>query len=408
MGGLPSAGVLFFNPGGPGEDATELLPVFVDALPKAVQRAFTFVTFDPRGTSTEDPLACATTPIAPAAATSALPAPTALGGPLPSSRVFAPLAEQCGRSSQGVDTVTAANDMDHIRALLGVAKISFDGWSYGTVLGATYAQLFPTHLRALVLDGVVDVRASLAAQAREQAPAIESQLTQVLTTCVAPTCPLGRDAIGAYRAFTAELAAHPLPDASGTPVTIGDLDAAAVGALTTPVEIPTFEGAVASAIGGNGGPLRAQALSTEENVDGTSLVDVSWTIMCNDEATHLGPRAAGALASTLSTRFPLVGAYAASDNVAGCTTWPTSSQPVPAIAPVGAPPALVMSTSHDPLTPLVGAKRTAAVLPGSRLVVWQGLGHVWMVTDAGDPCMDQVLTAYLVDLRLPRRGLVCR
>ena len=63
--------------------------------------------------------------------------------------------------------------MDRIRQALGLSTVSFYGLSYGTVLGTVYADLFPHRLRAMVLDGAVDIDASLATQATEEAPAAE-------------------------------------------------------------------------------------------------------------------------------------------------------------------------------------------------------------------------------------------
>src|SRR5207244_10161776 len=55
-----------------------------------------------------------------------------------------------------MDSASTARDMDQIRAALGDAKLTYLGFSYGTYIGQWYAHLFPTHIRALSLDGVVD------------------------------------------------------------------------------------------------------------------------------------------------------------------------------------------------------------------------------------------------------------
>ena len=61
-----------------------------------------------------------------------------------------------------VSTVDTARDLDVLRAALGDPKLNYIGASYGTFLGAIYAQLFPTHVRALVLDGALDPSSSAA------------------------------------------------------------------------------------------------------------------------------------------------------------------------------------------------------------------------------------------------------
>ncbi len=138
-------GTLVFNPGGPGESGNQILPVVL-GMPAGDRPPahFDIVSFDPRGTGASDPLRCGTDP---AAATSALPVPSAAGQPLPGTPVFTAMARDCRRPTAAtapfIDTVNTARDMDRIRQALGLTTISFYGLSYGTVLGAVYADLFP-------------------------------------------------------------------------------------------------------------------------------------------------------------------------------------------------------------------------------------------------------------------------
>ena len=83
-----------------------------------------------------------------------------------------------------VDTIDTARDMDRIRQALGLSKISFYGLSYGTVLGTVYADLFPHRVAEMVLDGAVDVNATLTEQAGEAAPAEERSLLHLFATCL--------------------------------------------------------------------------------------------------------------------------------------------------------------------------------------------------------------------------------
>ena len=73
--------------------------------------------------------------------------------------------------------------MDRIRQALGLSTISFYGLSYGTVLGTVYADLFPHRVATMVLDGAVDVNASLTQQADQEAPAAEQSLDHLFATC---------------------------------------------------------------------------------------------------------------------------------------------------------------------------------------------------------------------------------
>ncbi len=181
----PSGGTLVFNPGGPGESGNQILPVELQpAARRPSASAFDVVSFDPRGTGASDPLRCGTSP-------SALPAssrvPASAGRPLPSTPFFTAMARACQvqrphralhqhrRTPPGTWTGSARRSV--------VPKISFYGTSYGTVLGAVYADLFPHRVATMVLDGAVDVNATLTQQAEQEAPAAEQSLHHLFATC---------------------------------------------------------------------------------------------------------------------------------------------------------------------------------------------------------------------------------
>lgn len=146
-----SKGVIVFNPGGPGESGVLILPILASFVPMSVRNQFTLVSFDERGTGSSDPLLCGPSPVA---------AGSAVAGTAAAARTFAGLDRSC-RSRYPtlfptVNTTTSARDMNSLRLALGVDRINYYGISYGTVLGSIYRQLFPTHVRSMVLDGAVD------------------------------------------------------------------------------------------------------------------------------------------------------------------------------------------------------------------------------------------------------------
>jgi len=404
-------GTLFFNPGGPGESGNQILPLALDLLPSTVRDDFDVVSFDPRGVGASDPLQCGTSP---SAVTSALPVPAA-GEPIPSAPVFTAMARACAARhpvlTPLVDTTNTARDMDRIRQALGLATISYYGLSYGTVLGTVYAELFPHRLRSMVLDGAVDVNATLARQADEQAPAIEASLDHLLATCPPATCPLGSDPRAGFAALAASLTRSPLPAPGGgddQPVTVGDLDMATLFVLSVPSSTVPYLQALTSARAGDGAPLRTLALGFEEDIDGTPLVDAEWAISCNDAAVHPDATAAGAQARALAARYPLLGAYAVTYQLAGCVAWPPATRPVTGVHPTGTPPVLVIGNTGDPNTPLVGAQHLAAAYPDASQLTWQGWGHTWLLNGSTDRCMQRAVTGYLVGGTLPPAGTTCR
>ena len=410
--GAASAGTLLVNPGGPGESGNQILPVLLPLLPPAVRAASDVVSFDPRGTGASSPLRCGTEP---ATVTAVPPVPARAGRPLPGTSVFAGLARACATMhpalTSAVDTVATARDMDRIRQALGVPIVSFYGLSYGTVLGTVYAELFPHRVRAMVLDGAVDIRASLATQAAEQAPAAERSLVHLFATCAAdPACPLGPDPTSLFRRMSASLTARPLPapgKGDTVPVTVGDLDTAALFTVSVPGATSSFESALVAASHGDGSGLRELALGFVTDIDGSPLVDAQWAIACNDTADHPGPVAAGTLARAFAARWALLGGYTVTYNLGGCVAWPNGRQPVSDAHPTGASPVLVIGTTGDPNTPLIGAEHLAALFPHARQLTWVGWGHTWLLSGSTDPCVQTDVSHYLLGGVLPAPDSVC-
>ncbi len=400
-----SKGVIVFNPGGPGESGVLILPILASLVPVAVKDQFTLVSFDERGTGSSEPLLCGP---------SAAAASSAVAGTAAATRTFADLRRSCETTSPTlfptVDTTTSARDMDQLRAALGVKKIDFYGMSYGTALGSVYAQLFPGHVNAMVLDGAVDANLSLLSDAKADAPAIETALTHGLQSCTSqPSCPLGADPVGFYEKVQALLSRTPLAAPGGgdtTPVTVGDLYTASLLYLSAPTFTPGYFPALAAAAAGNGAPLRAVALGLEDDLNGESLVGPLWTITCSDAVGHPDAATTAQLARTLAARYPLAGAEAVANYLIACPGWSTSNQPIAHLSPHGAPTPLVIGNVYDPNTPYVVAPQLAAAT-GGRLVTYVGYGHTWLLNGSTNTCMANVVTAYIVDRVLPAKGTRC-
>ena len=147
-----SKGVIVFNPGGPGRAASSFFPILASFVPASVKSQFTLVSFDERGTGSSDPLLCGPSP---AAAGSAMAGTCAATRDVCRTRAIR-VVPATPNLFPTVDTTTSARDMNSLRMALGVDRINYYGVSYGTVLGSVYRQLFPTHVRSMVLDGAVD------------------------------------------------------------------------------------------------------------------------------------------------------------------------------------------------------------------------------------------------------------
>jgi len=396
-------GVVVFNPGGPGESGVLILPILAALVPPAVRDSFTLVSFDERGTGSSDPLLCGPTPAAASAAV-----PTTASG----VRTFATVESSCRsrypRLFSTVDTTTSARDMNRLRQALGVSRIDYYGLSYGTALGSVYAHLFPSHYRAMVLDGAVDANLSLAGEAREEAPALEAALVHALNGCTAtPGCPLGSDPVAAYQALERQLSRSPLPlPDGGRAVTVGDLFTASLLYLSAPNFTSGYFTALASAAAGNGAPLRNLGLTLEEDLNGSSLVGPLWAITCSDASGHPGAGATVALARSLGARFPLLGAEAVSNNLIGCPGWSSLGGSIAPLDATSGPTPLVIGNTGDPNTPYVEARQLARTI-GGRLVTYVGYGHTWLLNGSSNACMEAVVSAYLTAGHLPSAGTRC-
>ena len=180
-------GSLVVNPGGPGAPGTDYAASAAAVFRQPILDAYDVGGFDPRGTGGSDPVDClsddeldayvAQDPDPDTAAEAATYADWV-------GRIGAGCAERSGALAAHVSTVEAARDMDVLRAALGESSMAYFGASYGTKLGATYADLFPDRSGRLVLDGAVDLSLGARELALQQAQGFETALRAYVGDCV--------------------------------------------------------------------------------------------------------------------------------------------------------------------------------------------------------------------------------
>src|SRR5581483_1150954 len=156
-------GSLVINYGGPGDPGTQSLELAGTAIPAAVRDRFDLVSFDPRGTGRSKPIDC----IDDATADRLFAEDPTPDTPADLARFYAgtnssvDLVKACvdrfGTWLAEVGTRNVARDMERLRIALGDDELTYLGYSYGTVLGAVYAQIYPHRVRAMVLDSAVDL-----------------------------------------------------------------------------------------------------------------------------------------------------------------------------------------------------------------------------------------------------------
>jgi pimeloyl-ACP methyl ester carboxylesterase len=414
-------GALVINPGGPGGSGVQYALGARSEFPRAALARFDIVGIDPRGVAGSEPaLTCMTGPqLDTYLATNEMPANQAqLDQVVTQAKLYAARCEKnSGALLRYVSTQNAARDLDVLRAALGEPRLTFLGKSYGTYLGAWYAQLFPRRVRALVLDGAVDPATPTVQADMVQAEGFQVALRSFTTWCLAGSgCPLGTgpatsadQAAARLQALLVRANSRPLTSRLGTgQVADGALLLNGVAAgLYSRSTWPALKTGLASAFNGDGTILLQLAnLLLERNPDGTysNLLDADTAISCVDKPWPRSLTAWQAAASAAGRAAPLFGAPIVWGNLP-CAYWPVPSDPLPSIKGAGAAPILVVGTTRDPATPYRQARALAADLSSGVLLGWNGDGHT--AYGQGSACVDTIVNDYLISLKVPRSGTVC-
>jgi pimeloyl-ACP methyl ester carboxylesterase len=316
-------------------------------------------------------------------------------------------------------TANVARDMDIVRAALGEDTLSYIGFSYGSLLGATYATLFPEHVRALVLDGAVDtdvwINEPLEAT-REQVAAFERALQRFFVACARRTWCIfgGDDPEQAFDRLVSRLEQQPIPATAptgGAEVSGDTLLVAAAYAMDSKPLWPVLSGALQQGERGNGALLRGFA-------------DLYWDI--NSRGSYGGLWDRLLVISALDQRAPrrvepYLRAGRHSYSLFPHFWWSSGYWELPwglfPVRPKGAfrgpfhvsdtsPTALVVGTTYDPATPYVWAKRLTRDLGNARLLTLVGDGHTAFLNYSS--CIRAAVARYVETLALPPEGTECR
>lgn len=407
-------GTLFTNPGGPGASGVNFAEESSTwVLSKKVREAYDVVGFDPRGVGRSTAVACLNDKQLDEEREKAfIPVDDeGLKQVLTESKEFGAACEK--NSPKGllehVDTMSAAHDLDVLRAVMGENKLDYLGYSYGTKLGQAYLSLFPGNAGRLVLDGALPLSLDGDAVGAGQAKGFEKAVDTYLTKCLGQEgCPFTGD-LAAARTQLQDLIEmadqSPLPSDSGRTVPAGDV----VSALFLPMYEPTLYPQLDNALG----------LAMHED-DGTGLLELADTaadrqqdgsyksnsaaafpaINCIDYTqSQATPATMKERAAKLEAEAPLLWRFFSYDD--GCGGWPVKSKR-PAEAPTYSAdlaPVLVVGTTGDPATPYAWAQETHQELPQSALLTYRGEGHT--AYGRSNACVADTVDAYLLDGTLP-------
>ncbi|TCP54960.1 alpha/beta hydrolase family protein [Tamaricihabitans halophyticus] len=397
-------GVLMFNPGGPGTGAAGYLAspqIAEQYFGQEILERFDVVGVDPRGVAGSEAIDCAKPAYDPAI--NRFPADAAEVTAL--TEANAEFAESCversGELVANLDTESVARDLDAVREALGEQQISFLGISYGSMLGRSYAELFPYRLRALALDAVVDRALPASQLALDGARAVQDGIEHFARWCADnDSCELDARASIDEVQTLAERGELPAGDRK---LTIRDVQLGVNGFLQSPTAYPDFTKALKAARDGDGTALSEMGMHTDP-----AAYRMYRSIICQDvNASNLagGLPALGHAAQRVGPT--LRGFSEFWDIASGCVGWPqeASWQPTPWQRAGELPPTLLVSGAHDVATPRSWAEQVDRQLPNSALVRWDGAGHAgWQLHSE---CATEATVDYLITRELPDEETTC-
>ncbi|WP_177212879.1 alpha/beta hydrolase [Geodermatophilus ruber] len=421
-------GSLFFNLGGPGAPAVQLMQTSGASILTSLNERFDIIGFDPRGVGQSTPsIDCKVNQETDGSSPRPWPTPVdldveALVGH--AQRYVDNCLANNGEILRHASTADVARDLDLLRAAVGDQQLTYFGFSYGTFLGATYAALFPDRYRAMVLDGPVDPEQYAddpVGLSTLQGAGFEHTLGSFVDACKADQAACsnfgGTDPLAAYDALLASAATTPLPaDRYATdprPVTADDIRDVTLALLRAKRVWNVLATALAQAAAGDGSLTRAlvDLVVRPRRPDGSydPQLDRFFTITGGEQAWPTGLDSYVERGAREWVDVPhFWGAFAYSE--VPFALWPREAEDAydgPFAVPGSSPTPLVIATTDDPATPYPGARSMVAELGNARLLTMYGSGHTAFGQD-NSACVDTAATTYLVDGTLPAPGTVCR
>lgn len=400
-------GSLLVNPGGPGASGYDFVKNSVNfATSKELQAQYDIVGFDPRGVGQSSKVTCLDSAGMDSYIYDILPGTRGsaqwLSEYTASSKAFADAcAAKSGDLLKHVDTVSSARDMDLLRAVLGDTKLNYLGYSYGTFLGSTYADLYPTHIGRMVLDGALDPTSSSFDVSLGQAVGFENAMRAYMADCLKQSkCPF----TGTVDAGMAQIS-QLLAQVDATPIASADGRQLGSSTMITAIVYPLYDATAwtylsnmfAEVMAGKSDlAMQFADAYNGRGADGTykdNSTEAFMSINCLDYPVVTDAATIAAQNARLVVEAPVIGPYWTYGDI-GCEVWPDQSMRTPhAVTAEGAPPIIVVGTTGDPATPYKWAQALAGQLTTGKLVTYVGEGHT---AYGSSSCVKGVVDTYLL------------
>ena len=410
-------GSLLTNPGGPGASGVDLILNSLDfAVGADLIENYDVIGFDPRGVGSSTAVTCFDAAQMddylygiPSAARGTAEWEAEL---LASHKAF---ADACEANSDGIlpfiTTINAARDMDLIRAVLGDKQLNYLGYSYGTFLGATYAQLYPEKAGRLVLDGAIDPAVPGLEVGATQALGFESALRAYMQDCLDTSgCPFNGTVDQAMTDLGALLASAdrtPLANGDGRLMGADSMMTGIIAALYSQDSWSYLTQGLEEALQGDPTTMFLLADFYNGREGGTYIDNSSEAFRaynCMDYPVEDDPDAEAAIKAKIAAGAPTIAPYWEGPD--SCEVWPYPPTGTRGeIAAEGAGPILVVGTTNDPATPYEWSESLANQLEEGVLITRVGEGHTGY--NKGNTCVDDAVEAFLLDDVVPEDGLRC-
>jgi pimeloyl-ACP methyl ester carboxylesterase len=428
-------GSLFLNPGGPGGSSTEFALFAPYFLSESLLERFDIVGVDPRGIGASANIKCFTSVKDQTEVLNLMNVPFPVTKAeeksyIAGSKLLGKACSTTGRPLTGAaSTAEVARDMDVVRRAVGDKKLNYLGFSYGSVLGQYYANMFPDRFRALVVDGVLDPRAwvgntrQILDERLRSSEGASKALAEILKRCDQAgetKCVFAAgDPVKNFETITRELKKSPLqlPDgADGTiEVTYAVFISAVLGSLyglDAGEQVTALAAEVQAAQQGAPAALTARATAARTAKPGYDFpyengFEASSAVICTDGRHPADASTWPAAVDRRDRQAPHFGrSWGWIDSQCANKTWTVQDEDAyvgPFNRKTGAP-VLVVGNFWDPATAYHGAVASSRLLPNSRLLSSNNWGHTAYGSGA---CATGAIDAYLLTGKPPAKGTVC-
>ena len=418
---LSPIGSIIFNPGGPGASGVSWLTDSAEQLgTKDLRANFNMVGFDPRGVGQSEPkVKCLdtkdTTEFLYGDSDYALGSADDIADTRKNIKKFIDACVQNTGPNIGlIDTVSTARDLDVIRSLFGESQINYLGYSYGTFIGATYAELFADRVGRMVLDGAINPLVSEDDQNLAQLIGFDQALKNYLTDCLANSdCPFSGSLTNAQKQISKlllSIEAKSLPAESQRRLTIWAAITGIIMPLYSATYWPALSQAFDEALNGNGSTLLALADAyNDRNEDGTfasNTLEANVAVSCLDGRQPADSKSIASQNARVLKASPTLGRYWQFGALT-CEQWPYPVSKSPnTYRAAGSKPILVIGTTGDPATPYSQAVQLANdVLENGHMITYNGEGHT--AYGLSSKCINKVVDDYFILGTVPGKDPDC-